>query len=91
MELTRRNFVKTAGAAASAVALAGVASTALAAEGPAPAGAAPATSAVGDAAEQTDWHIAPEEVTEFAQEIECDAVVCGHGFAGITACRELAE
>lgn len=33
----------------------------------------------------------PAEVTDFAKELTCDAVVCGHGFAGITACRELAE
>ena len=30
-------------------------------------------------------------MTDFAQEIDCDVVVCGHGFAGLTACRELAE
>ena len=37
------------------------------------------------------WRVAPEEVSDFAQEVDCDVVVCGHGFAGITACRELAE
>ncbi|WP_418380716.1 FAD-binding protein, partial [Adlercreutzia sp.] len=39
----------------------------------------------------TSWMTPPAEVTDFAQEWDCDAVVCGHGFAGITACRELAE
>ncbi len=37
------------------------------------------------------WKTPPAEVTEFAQEYDCDAVVVGHGFAGITCCRELAE
>ena len=39
----------------------------------------------------TSWMTPPAEVTDFAKELTCDAVVCGHGFAGITACRELAE
>ena len=33
----------------------------------------------------TSWMTPPAEVTDFAQEWDCDAVVCGHGFAGITA------
>ena len=39
----------------------------------------------------TSWMNPPEEVTDFAQEIDCDVVVAGMGFAGICACRELAE
>lgn len=39
----------------------------------------------------TSWMTPAAEVTDFAKELTCDAVVCGHGFAGITACRELAE
>lgn len=39
----------------------------------------------------TSWMIPPAEVTDFAKELDCEVVVCGHGFAGITACRELAE
>lgn len=39
----------------------------------------------------SSWKTPPAEITDFAQEIDVDAVVCGHGFAGITACRELAE
>lgn len=39
----------------------------------------------------TSWMTPPAEVTDFAKEWDCEAVVCGHGFAGITACRELAE
>ena len=39
----------------------------------------------------TSWMTPPAEVTDFAQEWDCEVVVCGHGFAGITACRELAE
>lgn len=90
MEITRRNFVQTAGVAAAATMAAGT--VALAAE--------PKASAVADGekkgsaaadGETADWREKPAEVTEFSQEIDCDVVVCGHGFAGLTACRELAE
>lgn len=39
----------------------------------------------------TSWMTAPEEVTEFVAEYDTDVVICGHGYAGITSCRELAE
>ena len=39
----------------------------------------------------TSWMTQPTEVTDFAAEYDCDAVVCGLGFAGTTASRELAE
>ncbi len=39
----------------------------------------------------TSWMTKPEEVTNFAQEYECDVVVAGLGFAGTAASRELAE
>lgn len=39
----------------------------------------------------TSWMKAPEEVTEFEAEYDADVCVCGHGYAGITSCRELAE
>ncbi len=39
----------------------------------------------------TSWMNPPAEVTDFAKEYECDVVVAGHGFAGITAAREIAE
>ena len=39
----------------------------------------------------TSWMKAPEEVTDFEAEYTADVCVCGHGYAGITACRELAE
>lgn len=42
-------------------------------------------------ADASSWKTPPAEVTDFAKEYDCDVVVCGHGFAGITACRELAE
>lgn len=86
MELNRRTFIKTAGSAVAAGAVAGMASTALADEPTAEDGSTE------EADEPSaDWHEPPAEVTEFAQEIDCDVVVCGHGFAGITCCRELAE
>lgn len=37
------------------------------------------------------WMTPPEEVTEFEAEYETDVVICGHGYAGICSCRELAE
>ena len=90
MELNRRTFIKTAGSAVAATAVAGMASAALADEPPAD-GAAPAQAEEAADEPVADWHEPPAEVTEFAQEIDCDVVVCGHGFAGITCCRELAE
>lgn len=39
----------------------------------------------------TSWMEKPEEVTEFEAEYTVDVCVCGHGYAGITSCRELAE
>ncbi|MBQ1493101.1 MAG: FAD-binding protein [Blautia sp.] len=51
-----------------------------------------AQSETGDGAEPyTSWMKAPEEVTEFEAEYEAEVCVCGHGYAGITSCRELAE
>ncbi len=104
MELDRRNFLKVAGTSA-AFAIAGSAATAMAAEPPAegdaPAegeGDAPAEGEGGPSMpsaetedDDTNWREAPAEVTDFAQTIDCDVVVCGHGFAGTCATRELAE
>ncbi|MEE0705090.1 MAG: FAD-dependent oxidoreductase [Adlercreutzia sp.] len=39
----------------------------------------------------TSWMTPPAEVTDFATEIDCDVAVAGMGYAGICACRELAE
>lgn len=77
----------------------GLGATAAVAAGAGLAGCAPQSSTSTDAsgenasggASESSWKTPPEEITEFAQEIDCDVVVCGHGFAGITACRELAE
>lgn len=54
-------------------------------------GNATAQAAQGGSSSDSSWKTAPEAVTDFAKEYDCDVVVCGHGFAGITACRELAE
>ncbi|WP_417144047.1 FAD-dependent oxidoreductase [Raoultibacter massiliensis] len=76
----------------------GLGATAAVAAGAGLAGCSPASSeggsaqaAQGSASSESSWKTAPEEITEFAKEYDCDVVVCGHGFAGITACRELAE
>lgn len=51
-----------------------------------------APEAVGTGSEPyTSWMTPPEEVTDFEAEYDTDVVVCGHGYAGICSCRELAE
>lgn len=37
------------------------------------------------------WRIKPEPITDVSVAGEADVVVVGHGYAGITACREIAE
>lgn len=79
----------------------GLGATAAVAAGAGLAGCSPSASTDGDesakaganqgSAVDSGWKTAPAEITDFAVEYECDAVVVGHGFAGITACRELAE
>ena len=44
-----------------------------------------------EAALDTDWKTAPAEITDFIAEYDTEVVVVGHGYAGITATRELAE
>lgn len=76
----------------------GLGATAAVAAGAGLAGCSPASNASGTAqaeqgstAAESSWKTPPAEITDFAKEYDCDVVVCGHGFAGITACRELAE
>ncbi len=38
-----------------------------------------------------NWRVRPETPTEFTEELDCDVCVCGHGYAGINACRELSS
>lgn len=85
-DLTRRNFLKGMGIVGASAAAAG----ALASCSPSTA-ASDSEGGSAEGAQDSGWRTAPEEITEFVQEIDCDVVVCGHGFAGITACRELAE
>lgn len=47
--------------------------------------------AAAEASLDTDWKTAPAEVTDFVAEYDTEVVVVGHGYAGITATRELAE
>ena len=74
--LNRRTFIEAAGAT---VAAGAIASTALAAE---------ATEAAETA---SSWRDKPAEIADFVEEVDCDAVVVGKGFAGINAFRYLAE
>lgn len=75
----------------------GLGATAAVAAGAGLAGCSPASNTSGTAqaeqgsAAESSWKTPPAEITDFAKEYDCDVVVCGHGFAGITACRELAE
>ncbi len=102
MELDRRNFLRVAGAtAAVAGATMAGAGGAMASQAPAdsskadaaaPAGPAPAGGNASASSElDTDWRTAPAEVTDFADEYDADVVVVGHGFAGTTCYRWIAE
>ena len=73
--LNRRTFIQAAGAS---VAMGAVAATALA-----------DTAATEETA--GSWRDKPEEITDFVEEVDCEAVVVGKGFAGINAFRYLAE
>ena len=50
-----------------------------------------ALTAPAGAGSHMSWMTPPEEATEFEAEYETDVVICGHGYAGICSCRELAE
>lgn len=84
-ELSRRNFLKGLGVVGATTA----AATALSACSPSTSNSEEGST--GEVSQGSNWKNPPAEVTDFAQEIDCDVVVCGHGFAGLTACRELAE
>lgn len=100
--MSRRSFIGMGAAAAMAAGVAGLAGCAPAASNSSSTdsgtsdanadaqGAAPSDVHIHNVTD-TSWMTAPAEVTDFATEIDCDVVVAGMGFAGITACRELAE
>ncbi len=81
-ELTRRNFLKGLGVAGVGAAAAATVTS-----------CSPSTASDSDSSSSSEssWRTAPEEITDFVEEIDCDVVVCGHGYAGLCACRELAE
>lgn len=100
--MSRRSFIGMGAVAAAAAGVAGLAGCAPTANsGSAASGAADNAEATAQGAgasdvhihnvKDTSWMTPPAEVTDFAKEMDCEVVVCGHGFAGITACRELAE
>lgn len=84
-ELTRRNFLKGIGVVGATTA----AATALSACSPSESKSNEGNT--NDTSQGSSWKNPSAEVTDFSQEIDCDVVVCGHGYAGLTACRELAE
>lgn len=87
--VSRRSFLKSAGIGA--VGAVGVAAAAGTLSGCAPETEKTDTTEASSSSGAQAWRAAPAEITDFVEEIDCDVVVCGHGFAGITACRELAE
>lgn len=95
-EISRRNFLKSAAAGSVGVAalgmLAGCAPTSNAEDG---AFDSEPTATTSQAAKGTtsSWKIAPEPVdpSVITATYDADAIVIGHGHAGITACREIAE
>ena len=90
-EISRRGFLRGAAITSAAVA----ATAAIAGCSPSSGGSqgqGASASASSDSAQAgSSWRTPPAEITDFVSEIDCDVVVCGHGFAGLTACRELAE
>lgn len=87
-DFSRRSFLKGMGLA-SATAVAGAA---LAGCAPSEVKKTESVSESGASSASTSgWRTPPAEITDFASEVDCDVVVCGHGYAGLTACRELAE
>lgn len=88
-EISRRKFLK----GASIGALGALGAGALAACAPKVVTETPEGEAAGESSStsQSAWKTPPTEVTEFANEYTFDAVVVGHGYAGVTSCREMAE
>lgn len=78
--VSRRDFIKGAGLTAIGVAAVGAIG-----------GCSNSSAAEDSSAAAKSWKTPPAEVTEFAKEYDYDAVVVGHGYAGVTSCRELAE
>lgn len=99
--MSRRSFIGMGAVAAAAAGVAGLAGCAPTANGNASATDTADTDSAAQGAGASDVHIhnvtdtswmtPPAEVTEFATEIDCDVVVAGMGYAGMCACRELAE
>lgn len=86
--LSRRGFLTIGGIAAlgAGAALAGCAPSAASSDEK-----GEGLSASGEEPEASSWRTPPEPITEFIDEQDFDVVVVGHGYAGVCACRELAE
>jgi succinate dehydrogenase/fumarate reductase flavoprotein subunit len=90
--LTRRNFLKGA-ALVGAGALGAGALAACSPATPSSEGGSGGDNSGGSGGggAQSAWKTPPTAPTTFSNEYDYDVVVVGHGFAGVTACRELAE
>ena len=80
--MSRRAFVKAAGATTAAAATASVAAGTAVADGAA--GSAPLT-AESYSSQKWSFEIAPEPITDIAEQIDCELVVVGAGTAGLAA------
>ena len=105
-QFSRRAFMRVAATGAAGFAAAGALATkAIAEEAPAedasaeggeeeasPAPVPEGATRISDTVYSTaSWRIRPETVADFAEEYTADVCVCGHGYAGINSCRELAS
>ena len=93
-QITRRSFMRSAALGGAGMAAAGLWTASARAEEASPAteNAPQASTRISDTVYSTaSWRVRPEAVSDFAAEYDADVCVCGHGYAGICATRELAN
>lgn len=93
-QITRRSFMRSAALGGAGMAAAGLWTASARADDASPAteNAPQASTRISDTVYSTaSWRVRPEAVSDFAAEYDADACVCGHGYAGIRATRELAN
>lgn len=90
--MSRRSFLRGAAVGSVGVASIGLLGGCVPRTGDDASGGSESGSALASSAESS-WKTAPEPVSDdaIAATYEADAIVVGHGYAGLTACREIAE
>lgn len=88
--ISRRSLFKMGGLAAAGIA-AGAALGACSPAGGSDDKGAATDATTAQAASGSSWRTPPAEVTDFVNEYDYEVVCVGHGYAGMCACRELAE